>query len=349
MRCVRLTLTLFAIFFLCAPFSAFGQKETGQISGRITDALSGDPLGSVNVFLSGTTRGAFTAPDGRYLLADVPAGHYQIVASRVDRVVGAGTVDLQSGAHATWDCVLGPRELRSQEVEIIGVSSEEWGRNLVAFRRELLGEGDAAESCIIRNPEVLEFRRDSATGFFSATTDSVVRIDNPALGYHLQVTLSSFFWDSLLARIDYTLYIQFRPMRARGMEDSLRWREERRASYRGSLRHFLRSAVARKLSAEGFYLTTWKGDDLGTEALKIILTRPDGMRVIATDDVFTIDYGGSAVVQRNVVRLAQGLVHIRPDGSLVEQQEFLIDPGSFWAMRRVGSMLPLEYAIDEGE
>jgi hypothetical protein len=73
------------------------------------------------------------------------------------------------------------------------------------------------------------------------------------------------------------------------------------------------------------------------------------MRAIATDKVFTIDFGGSPVIQRNIVRLAQGLVHIRPDGSLVEQQEFLIDPGSFWARQRVGSMLPMEYALDRGE
>ena len=346
---MRFTLKILAALLLAFPPSLPGQEGTGRISGRITDAGSGDPLGSVNVFISGTTRGTFTASDGRYTITDVPAGHHQIVASRVDHAVGLGAIDLRTGEHETWDCALGPRELRSQEIEVLAPSAETWRRDFATFRRELLGNGEPAESCIVRNPEVLNFHRDPETGIFSATTDSVVRIDNPALGYHLQCTLSSFSWDSLLARIDYTLYIQFIPMHHSSRKDSLRWEHQRLTAYRGSLRHFLRSVVARKLSVEGFYLTTWKGTDLGTEALKVILTRPDGIRMIATDEVLTIDYGGSAVIQRNIVRLAQGLVHIRPDGSLEEQQDFLIDPGSFWATQRVGSMLPLEYTVGEGE
>lgn len=346
---MRFTLKILAVLVLSLPVAASGQRESGRIAGRVTDILTGGPLGSVNVFLSGTTRGTFTAADGRYAIPDVPAGHYRIVASRVDHAVGVGTVDVRAGERVTWDCALGPRELRSQEVEVVGASADEWRRDLAVFRRELLGEGKAAESCILRNPEVLNFHRDPRTGIFSASTDSVVRIDNPALGYHLHCTLSSFFWDSLLARIDYTLYIQFVPVSPASREDSLACERERRAAYRGSLRHFLRSIVSRKLTAEGFYVSTWTGIDLGPEALKIILTRPDGIRMIATADVLTIDYGGSAIVQRNVVRLAQGLVHVRPDGSLVEQQEFLIDPGSFWARQRVGSTLPLEYTVDEEE
>jgi len=70
-------------------------------------------------------------------------------------------------------------------------------------------------------------------------------------------------------------------------------------------------------------------------------------RVGYESSVLRIDYAGETEAHRNYVRLAQGLVHAGPDGSLREQQDFLIDPSSWWAQHRVGRrMLPLEYVPD---
>jgi hypothetical protein len=325
-----------------------GDDDPARISGRITDAVTGLPLASVNVFLAGTTRGTVTGPDGRYAIRNIPPGHFQVVASRVGNAVSVAEIDLRPGEEATWDAALSPRELQGQEVEVLAPSPEQWKADLASFRREFLGAGEGAESCVLENPEVLDFRRHETTGVLGASARGVLRISNGDLGYRLDITLVSFAWDSLLGTVDYTLYLLFHPLPPAHPEDSLRWEKSRRHAYRGSLRHFLTSLIHRRLTQAGFYVTTGMGEEVGTDAMKILLTRPDGVRLLATEDVLIIDYGGSSLLQRNLIRLTQGVVHIRPDGTLIEPNDLLIDPGSFWAMQRVGSLLPLDY-VDRTE
>ncbi|TAK56194.1 MAG: carboxypeptidase regulatory-like domain-containing protein, partial [Bacteroidetes bacterium] len=47
----------------------------GKIIGRVTDE-KGEPLVGVNVLVVGTTRGASTDPDGKYVIIGVPIGSY---------------------------------------------------------------------------------------------------------------------------------------------------------------------------------------------------------------------------------------------------------------------------------
>ncbi len=54
---------------------------TGKISGRITDAATGEPLPGVNVLIVGTTQGSATDLDGYYQILNVKPGTYTIRAS----------------------------------------------------------------------------------------------------------------------------------------------------------------------------------------------------------------------------------------------------------------------------
>jgi len=56
---------------------------TGRLTGRITDATSGEPLPFVNVVIMGTTLGAATDIDGYYSIINVPPGNYDVKASAI--------------------------------------------------------------------------------------------------------------------------------------------------------------------------------------------------------------------------------------------------------------------------
>lgn len=56
---------------------------TGKISGRVTDAATGEPLPGVNVVIVGTTQGATTDVDGFYQILQVKPGTYAVRASFV--------------------------------------------------------------------------------------------------------------------------------------------------------------------------------------------------------------------------------------------------------------------------
>ncbi|HEX6058951.1 MAG TPA: SusC/RagA family TonB-linked outer membrane protein [Gemmatimonadaceae bacterium] len=89
------------VFAIAAPAIA----QTGRISGTVTDSSSGQPLLGVQLSVVGTRIGAVTGADGRYLLANVPAGPQTLQlrrigyqARQIDRVVvnpgGVTTLDV---------------------------------------------------------------------------------------------------------------------------------------------------------------------------------------------------------------------------------------------------------------
>lgn len=66
---------------LVVPLSLHGQ--TGQVAGTVASAETGQPLGAVQVFLEGTSRGTITRADGTFTLNDVAAGEYTVVAQMI--------------------------------------------------------------------------------------------------------------------------------------------------------------------------------------------------------------------------------------------------------------------------
>ncbi len=56
---------------------------TGKIRGTVTDKETGDALPGTNVMVEGTTMGAATDLDGRYIILNVPVGTYTVKASFV--------------------------------------------------------------------------------------------------------------------------------------------------------------------------------------------------------------------------------------------------------------------------
>lgn len=65
---------------------------TGKIKGLVTDANTGNPIPGVAIQIAGTTMGAMTDPDGRYVIALVSPGVYTLKAS----AVGYNTVEVCS-------------------------------------------------------------------------------------------------------------------------------------------------------------------------------------------------------------------------------------------------------------
>ena len=57
--------------------------SSGKISGRVTDSRTKDGLPGVNILVEGTTLGATTNVEGRYVILNVPPGSFTIAASLV--------------------------------------------------------------------------------------------------------------------------------------------------------------------------------------------------------------------------------------------------------------------------
>ncbi|MBN1997161.1 TonB-dependent receptor, partial [candidate division KSB1 bacterium] len=65
------------IFFSLLPGSIHA-GISGKVTGRVLDAVSGEPLIGVNVMVDGTRYGAATNQSGRYVLLNIPPGSYTL-------------------------------------------------------------------------------------------------------------------------------------------------------------------------------------------------------------------------------------------------------------------------------
>ena len=68
-----------ACSLLVAP--ALSAQQAGEITGRVTDKASGQPLAGAQITVVGTTFRALTAQDGRYRVVNVPAGAQSVRVS----------------------------------------------------------------------------------------------------------------------------------------------------------------------------------------------------------------------------------------------------------------------------
>ena len=81
MRFVRHAVPILALLsFAAAPLAA---QNTGNVRGQVVDSTTKQALAGVSVQVQGTTRTTTTAPDGSYMLADVPVGSVVVRATRI--------------------------------------------------------------------------------------------------------------------------------------------------------------------------------------------------------------------------------------------------------------------------
>ena len=77
----RISLLLSAVVLVI--FSSPALAQTGKITGRVTEAVSGDPLPGVNVVIDATTQGTATDIDGYFTIINIRPGTYDVRASFV--------------------------------------------------------------------------------------------------------------------------------------------------------------------------------------------------------------------------------------------------------------------------
>ena len=83
-----------------------GAKGTGSISGKVMDAETGEALPGATVLLKGTSLGAATDLNGRYIIQGVPAGSYTIRVTYVGYTTADVKVEIQSKEKLSEDIKL---------------------------------------------------------------------------------------------------------------------------------------------------------------------------------------------------------------------------------------------------
>ncbi len=109
----------FLAVFALTSIDASAQGR-GKISGRVTDAATGDPLPGVNVIIDGTTLGSVTDLEGDYFIANLQTGTYDVRASFVGySTVLVQGVEVSNDRTSTVDFQLQEETVMGEEVVVI--------------------------------------------------------------------------------------------------------------------------------------------------------------------------------------------------------------------------------------
>jgi TonB-linked SusC/RagA family outer membrane protein len=116
-RSGRLLLALAAL--LCGPSALLGQG--GQITGRVIDSETGQPLPTVQIVIQGTGIGALSGPDASFVLNNVPPGTHTLLAQRIGYQQGRETVTVGAGQTARVELMISPQVLALQGIVATGL------------------------------------------------------------------------------------------------------------------------------------------------------------------------------------------------------------------------------------
>ncbi len=122
---MRRWLVFLALTLLAVGTAATAQAQaTGRVTGRVT-VDSGRPLPNVTVTVVGTSLGAIADANGRYTIANVPAGPHTVQAKLLGYTAASSAVVVNAGETATADfrMVVAPFNLAG--VVVVGYGTQE--------------------------------------------------------------------------------------------------------------------------------------------------------------------------------------------------------------------------------
>ncbi|GAB2966353.1 hypothetical protein GCM10027048_40840 [Hymenobacter coalescens] len=233
----------------CGLLAGTAAQAQGKLSGVVLDSLTQQPLEFASVFLANTTFGSSTNEQGKFEIARVPAGTYDLVCSYVGYRLSKQSITV-SGGPQQLTLLLAPVGNKIGEVVIKPEPNkpEEYQQ----FSQLFLGGTTFSEQCHISNPEAVRVFFDEEDKVLRARAKEYAQVDNDALGYRLKYYGMEFSYDPEDGSVSYYGEPVFEEMKPKDEQQRQQWAANRQAAYQGSFMHFLRSVYRNKLRTEDF-------------------------------------------------------------------------------------------------
>lgn len=234
------------VWFLCLFNHVFAQEHYGRIRVKVLDAESNRPVPYANVYLSQTTIGGYTDANGEIEVARIPPGTHQLIISEISHKLQQRKLIITGERPIYITVKLLVKML--EEVQVKAKRDRKWYRQFARFERLFFGTAHFRR-CKITNPWVLDFKNEGRN--FIAEADEPLKIQNNFLGYDLDFTIKTCFFNE--SKFTITGIVRFEEKNG---DDALmeEWRKNRENIYRGSPSHFLHAMINNSLNADGYQI-----------------------------------------------------------------------------------------------
>jgi hypothetical protein len=240
-----ISICIFILFYLSSVYS-----NTVSVIGKVIDQNTGSPIEYACVFIANTTVGAYSDEKGEFLLSFSQNGVLCLVVSHVsyETFIVNLTADNDSLN------ILVKLKTKIYELQTVNIIEEDPYREakIDAFSKGLMGQSKNSLRCRILNPSVLHLygkipQNFSENGNLKVSADSLLIINNEALGYNIKYKLIYFDFKRLIF-YGYPLFENI----VTATNNPNRIIQRRKVAYEGSKLHFFRSLYSHSLEEDGF-------------------------------------------------------------------------------------------------
>lgn len=143
---------------LAMPFMILAtalEAQIGSVTGRVTDAESGQPISDVQVRVTGTLQGALTRTDGTYRLQVAP-GRFAIRAYRIGYNARTDSVTVSEGGTATQDFSLARAAINLDQVVVTGTRASDRTVLEAPVPIDVLSAADIRQTGLTETSQVLQ-------------------------------------------------------------------------------------------------------------------------------------------------------------------------------------------------
>lgn len=339
------------VLLLISVVSVMAEKNIFTVKGYIYNSETKEPVDNVNVFLEGTTRGSATDINGYFIIDEVTEGHYVLVAQHIAYKLFITNLSTYKDDQLKLEISLDPQIILADSVQVVAPTPTSWRKHSKIFKKEFIGKSFNSRKCKLLNPEVVEFRKSVKGDTLYAYTDSILRVENRSLGYMLHIILDEF--RCVHNKLDfYKIYPHFKLLKIKKLSEQNYWIAQRKKTYQGSLRHFLKSVVSGTTNQEGFnWIYTAQNNikltqqlletESGTD-LNIVHYRTSNLTGFTFSHYLMVAHKGNFQLHSwSVLKLKSSMTFIDKNGSLLRPEELLIE--GKWYKNRVCDMLPSDY------
>ncbi|RED93890.1 carboxypeptidase-like regulatory domain-containing protein [Marinoscillum furvescens] len=345
------------------------------LTGYVREFETKRPIVGANIYINGTTIGTTTDQHGNYQIGNLPKGFRTVVFSHVGYELASYDLEVLEDQRYVVNAQLRQDIVELQGIEVTSsrlASDKKWSQNLSIFEKEFIGSSANAKSCLLLNPEVLDFYMDPNKDTLFARASEPLLIQNLALGY--QISYELIYFKKTSNRTNFYGHARFNNLEPKSSKQLRTWRKNRKRTFRGSIFHFLQNLAADRHLQAGYQL--YAASEINEQSPERIPSRsllfksaPESWQlsfdqyliVVYENELESTQYLNDQLMQdqRSGKRVHTALSKLRPNAqkSVLElNSEFVTidsygqikEPGGltilgYWAWERVADMMPADY------
>jgi hypothetical protein len=342
-----------SLIILFLFLSSFCAAQT-ILEGRVIDAANGEPMLGVTVYISGSSTGTSTGPDGDFKIS-YPDDY---IAPLIFSYVGYGKVTIQQPLSTDLTQVSMSQQEGKLEEVVLGL--DPWSREKKEkyFKDYFLGTVPASKLCEIRNLDQVRLRFNPAYKTLYATCDVPIVVDNKLLGYTILVDMADF--EVLFQEIDWRtgelvtttesdnknffrphssfmlVSTFFKELQHKRPSQRKRKRNRKRL-YDVSLDNFYKSLINMSLEEDGYKLVYKREPVEISQHIRVRDHKDKKIVEFRHLDYELLDKKGG----QSIIKLESHKIWFTSNGNLLSERDILL--GGFLGRLKLSGMLPLDY------